>query len=362
MGPTAKRATRLAAAGRWLARRPKITGVMLERFLGHCTFQLMGERSLLSTFGSCYRFVWVHYKQKVRLWQRAAWECEWLSALVRFARTNLRRPWSSTADMFDSSETGLGIVQGSFDEKLIASTGQYNERWPFKQPHALARGVRAGALWHFRDVIENAETVLPVAPPPPRPWRRRRGFPEVPTKLLEKDSWHTILSKPWFRDEHITLLEARTGRLVCKSLGRSVGNRNKKHLILGDSMGSILAFLKGRSGDYRMLGCCKSVAAYTVALNCKFKWRWVVSEVNHADAPSRMFEPSAPKRARHGRKYVPSSSSTCNHLAHSGELPTVDAPSTDPDASFNEGGLGACADACGTRGQPPAATQTSNRS
>ncbi|CAK0794405.1 unnamed protein product, partial [Prorocentrum cordatum] len=272
VGPTAKRATRLAAAGRWLARRPRITGVMLERFLGHCTFQLMGERSLLSIFGSCYRFVRVHYKQKVRLWQSAARECEWLAALVRFARTNLRRPWSPTAHMFDSSETGLGIVQGVFDEKLIASTGQYNERWRSKQPHALARGVRAGALWHFRDVIENVETVLPVAPPPPRPWKRRRGFPEVPTKLLEKDSWHTILSKPWFRDEHITLLEARTGRLVCKSLGRSVGNRNKKHLILGDSMGSILAFSKGRSGDYRMLGCCRSVAAYTVALNCKFKW------------------------------------------------------------------------------------------
>ncbi|CAK0906068.1 unnamed protein product, partial [Prorocentrum cordatum] len=272
VGPTAKRATRLAAAGRWLARRPRITGVMLERFLGHCTFQLMGERSLLSIFGSCYRFVRVHYKQKVRLWQSAARECEWLSALVRFARTNLRRPWSPTAHMFDSSETGLGIVQGVFDEKLIAGAGQCNERWRFKQPHALARGVRAGALWHFRDVIENVETVLPVAPPPPRPWKRWRGFPEVPTKLLEKDSWHTILSKPWFRDEHITLLEARTGRLVCKSLGRSVGNRNKKHLILGDSMGSILAFSKGRSGDYRMLGCCRSVAAYTVALNCKFKW------------------------------------------------------------------------------------------
>ncbi|CAK0874147.1 unnamed protein product, partial [Prorocentrum cordatum] len=272
VGPTAKRATRLAAAGRWLARRPRVTGVMLERFLGHCTFQLMGERSLLSIFGSCYRFVRVHYKQKVRLWQSAARECERLSALVRFARTNLRRPWSPTAHMFDSSETGLGIVQGVFDEKLIAGTGQHNERWRFKQPHALARGVRAGALWHFRDVIENVETVLPVAPPPPRPWKRRRGFPEVPTKLLEKDSWHTILSKPWFRDEHITLLEARTGRLVCKSLGRSVGNRNKKHLILGDSMGSILAFSKGRSGDYRMLGCCRSVAAYTVALNCKFKW------------------------------------------------------------------------------------------
>ncbi|CAK0825859.1 unnamed protein product, partial [Prorocentrum cordatum] len=246
VGPTAKRATRLAAAGRWLARRPRITGVMLERFLGHCAFQLMGERSLLSIFGACYRFVRVHYKQKVRLWQSAARECEWLSALVRFARTNLRRPWSPTAHMFDSSETGLGIVQGVFDEKLIAGTGQYNERWRFKQPHALARGVRAGALWHFRDVIENVETVLPIAPPTPRPWKRRRGFPEVPTKMLEKDSWHTILSKPWFRDEHITLLEARTGRLVCKSLGRSVGNRNKKHLILGDSMGSILAFSKGR--------------------------------------------------------------------------------------------------------------------
>ncbi|CAK0908034.1 unnamed protein product, partial [Prorocentrum cordatum] len=135
VGPTAKRAARLAAAGRWLARRPKITGVMLGRFLGHCTFQLMGERSLLSIFGSCYRFVRVHYKQKVRLWQSAARECEWLSSLVRFARTNLRRPWSPTARVFDSSETGLGIVQGIFDEKLIASTGQYNGRWRFKQPH-----------------------------------------------------------------------------------------------------------------------------------------------------------------------------------------------------------------------------------
>ena len=34
--------------------------------------------------------------------------------------------------MFDSSETGYGIVQGSFLEELVASAGQYDERWRAK--------------------------------------------------------------------------------------------------------------------------------------------------------------------------------------------------------------------------------------
>eukprot|EP00959_Pyramimonas_sp_CCMP1952_P211223 4420550-Pyramimonas_sp.AAC.1 len=37
------------------------------------------------------------------------------------------------------------------------------------------------------------------------------------------------------------------------SIGRSAGNLDKKHLILGDSMGCILVFLQGRSGDRRAL-------------------------------------------------------------------------------------------------------------
>eukprot|EP00959_Pyramimonas_sp_CCMP1952_P289347 6051678-Pyramimonas_sp.AAC.1 len=94
--------------------------------------------------------------------------------------------------------------------------------------------------------------------------------------------WRAISSKPRFRKGRVALLGARAGGMVRKSVGRSVGNRNTKHLILGFSMGTPLAFLNKRSGDNRMLGRCRSVAAYAFALDCKFRCKSAVSEVNRA--------------------------------------------------------------------------------
>ena len=48
VGPTQARAERIRVVCRWLMGRPLVTGRAPEKFCGHVTFQLMGNRALLS--------------------------------------------------------------------------------------------------------------------------------------------------------------------------------------------------------------------------------------------------------------------------------------------------------------------------
>ena len=60
-----------------------------------------------------------------------------------------------------------------------------------------------------------------------------------------------------------------------------------KHLVLTDSMSAILAFSKGRSSSGAMNRVCRQLSALLFATGMRFAVRWVPSELNPADAPSR---------------------------------------------------------------------------
>ena len=70
----------------------------------------------------------------------------------------------------------------------------------------------------------------------------------------------------------------------------------KRYLFLGDNLGQILSFQKGRASDPKLNQCCRRWAALQLALFCRCYARWLLSEMNPADEPSRRFEPPP----RHG--------------------------------------------------------------
>ena len=66
-----------------------------------------------------------------------------------------------------------------------------------------------------------------------------------------------------------------------------------RHLHLGDNLGMVLAYDRGRAKSVPLLICCRKAAAYSVAGNCFFTHRWIPSEWNAADDPSRQWESSS---------------------------------------------------------------------
>lgn len=58
-------------------------------------------------------------------------------------------------------------------------------------------------------------------------------------------------------------------------------------LVLGDSLTVALMASKGRSSSRGMLSACRRLAALGLGGGCALTIRWVPSELNAADAPSR---------------------------------------------------------------------------
>ena len=103
---------------------------------------------------------------------------------------------------------------------------------------------------------------------------------EVDKQFLHKDDWRECFPIQMHYNEHIALLD---GRGVIVEFGH-------KHLHFCDNMGMTLLLAKGRSGTFSMLRICRRVACLLLATDCFLAVRWIPSELNMADGPSRRWE------------------------------------------------------------------------
>ena len=68
---------------------------------------------------------------------------------------------------------------------------------------------------------------------------------------------------------------------------RNSKTHGRNLLLLSDAMAPILAISKGRSSAKGMMRVCRRVAALALACNASLHIRWIASERNPADSPSR---------------------------------------------------------------------------
>jgi hypothetical protein len=154
------------------------------------------------------------------------------------------------------------------------------------------RGVEAsraggGAL----DVLTDPKTVTPLAVAN-TDWVERVGFPEVPVSCVGNfNTWRTVASRRLKFDESISIKEGRGVVLGVNHILKNVDAFHKRHLMLVDNFGVALALCKGRAASYGLLQICRRVAAYSLASNTLLSFRWITSETNPADVPSRRYEP-----------------------------------------------------------------------
>lgn len=172
--------------------------------------------------------------------------------------------------------------------KWLATLARWQERWRFRrldpgewQPRERAlnwdpfgdfRTVR-GSLDSFDDMEQYVENEV---------------FPEFPHHILDADAWATVGMGKWhFSKEHITLKEARSLLIAVRRLSRAKRHRNKRHLILLDNMALCFAVGKGRSSRFDMLRVLQQIGAISLACCLTLRPRWIPSEWNIADGPSR---------------------------------------------------------------------------
>ena len=107
---------------------------------------------------------------------------------------------------------------------------------------------------------------------------------------MDKDYWQFRFNVQMTIPEHITLLEGRGMLASVRHKLRSVDSFGKRHLHLNDNLGMVLAAEKGRSSTFGTLRICRRLCALYLASDTSFSHRWIPSELNVADAGSRVWE------------------------------------------------------------------------
>ena len=286
----------------WLARQPKVNGQMIERVIGHCIHFFMLRRECLSVFRAIYDFKQAHYNDRVTLWKTAAEECRQAAALLLVCYADLKREWHSEVTCSDASLTGTGVCAATFDVQQVCYHGSQRELWRYKSKDA-AHNARD----HFAkaDPFSDISTVSKISAG--SAWddfQINDEFVEIPRSFLQSSEWETLFSSRMQMPEHITLLE---GRGVVQSLRHKTRAQNsfhKRHLHLGDNLGMTLCLDRGRAKNKQLLFQCRRVAAFNIAADIEVHHRWIPSELNPADAPSRRYEGEAHEVSKRQKKKV----------------------------------------------------------
>ena len=165
--------------------------------------------------------------------------------------------------------------------------GQCREMWRFKTRNPLNRA--RDAVLHL-DPFRDVSTVKPMPQPVEDSFQLNLDFQHIPESFARSNKWATQFSSPMRFQEHITILEGRATLQAIRRKLRCSRSFGLKHLHCGDNLGMVLAFDRGRAKAIPLLFCCRKAASYSVAGDCSFVHRWLPSEWNAADGPSRLWE------------------------------------------------------------------------
>ena len=286
--PIPERLDKILKAFHWLAQRPVVDGRSVERLLGHAVHICLLRRELLSLFRSLYDFVYDSYSTRQTLWASAAREARWCSHVLKLCSVDMRRQWAESVTASDASLSGIAVCKRSMSVAEQTRLGDLKEHWRYKSH--IPCNPRQTAVSQ-KDPFSDISTVRPIAENvSPDPFELDVNFQEVDQKFLQPKDWTECFAVRMMVPEHITILEGRGVIAALRHQFRAVDNFGKKLLHFCDNMSMTLLLAKGRSGTYTMLRICRRVACLLLATDSFLSIRWIPSELNIADKPSRRWE------------------------------------------------------------------------
>ncbi|CAK0877769.1 unnamed protein product [Prorocentrum cordatum] len=301
--PKSRRAWRLRLGIQGLLARGHASGRQVGKIAGHFAFIAMSRRPLLAVFSAVYAFSRKYFDRVMKLPPSVRRELRWAASLIPLAWADLRATWSPRIYASDASEEGRGVCQKEADLGAIRGAGRYGERWRFRRgttsrPRDCLFEQRdppsadTAKVEPIADSVESPEVEHVVSPeeavedPEDNLW----NVPEVEDTLYG-GRWQVVSSGGWARSEKIIVLE---GRALVHSLRHALRDSKsfgKRILFLCDNMGLVCAMEKGRSSAGGVLRVARQWGAWCLAGAVQASVRWIPSERNVADAPSRRHIP-----------------------------------------------------------------------
>ena len=272
--------------------RKKVSGRILEVIIGHATFVALTNRGLLSIFNTVYRFIRSNYHTPTILWKTVREELFVFRSLMIYLHADWGRQWNNYVTASDSSLTGYGVVSSYWDREDVARVGRLQERSRFRKLGAhSARESALTSAGFVRDEVSNEwiagwlddDDYLKLAG-----WALNKDFQEVPAQLLRRDMWTPRLWGRWKHSAGILELEARALVMSLRRIALSIYGHDLRQLLLTDNMSVCLSFDRSRAKSYALLRQIRVFTAYCLSRNISCTIRWVPSELNSADEPSRL--------------------------------------------------------------------------
>ena len=305
-GPSSRRVWKVRFAIKGVIARRRATGREIERIVGHASFICLARRESLSIFGEVYRFIQRHrnHSGEVRLPRLVRHELELWSAVSPLIRVDLQAQWSTDVTAVDASFFGLGAVTSKMPLDLVRSLGRWNERWRFADEGARKARDLAKEGSHtsimFEDEYPGLSGHQPLLLDTEAFGLQEARFQNVPFEVVDRE-WTTLISHRWRRVPTLPVGEARGALFAAKHALRNTHNFGRRHLILTDALTAAGAFSRGRSSVFPLRRVCQQLGALALGSGSTFHFRWIPSEHNPADNPSRgKWKPSTPTRLSHG--------------------------------------------------------------
>lgn len=295
--PSRHRAWKVRFAIRELLRRGRCTSHMMEKLIGHCSFLALGRRECFSVFGNVYAFI-QKYKScsfEVSIWKSVRKELHIFDGILPLIHRDLTAEWSNNIYAVDASEHGMGATIASCPLSMVQQLGRVNERWRFKGGHG--GNHREQVLnEQFNEVGWSQHNFESDMKPDETFVEHDRKFHNVPFGAVDRD-WKTVGMKFWKKRETLPVYEARSSLYAVKHILRKRDNFGKRHLILSDSLTATCAISRGRAQGFTLRRVCSQIGALVLSSGISICIRWIPSEWNPSDNPSRgHWSPSIPKR------------------------------------------------------------------
>ena len=247
----------LATAVQQLCRRGWAQPREVERVLGKFTHLFLLHRLALAAFSAVYAFARKLGHRPARLWPSVRRELSRALALLPLVRAELDRPVCPRLVQTDASARGAGVVYTA--EVPLGALRQECQR-----PRAAMSAVDEWA-------VETTMAASFEAPLDPGAYRVavRRRFPAQEAA------------------EHINAKELGAVVTAVRWASRAPCSRQCRLVLQADSAVAVGVLRKGRSSRPRLLYHARRLAALTLAHRITLTPRWISTERNMADAPSR---------------------------------------------------------------------------
>jgi hypothetical protein len=243
-----------------------------------------------------YRFIEMADRRRFDLWSSVRSELQQLLALAPLLRAKLDADIHPRVIATDASTLAAGVVTSSLADLEPNA-------WPVcsSRVHATRQPLALSSVWRT-DTWGTDMQLGPNASSSPI-GNTASALTDTHTDLYDRfyssvwnARWSRVISVPWqWTDDHINALELRAALLAVHWLLSFPSSMGKRAYLLTDSTVAHFALWKGRSSSPSLLLVLRKISALLLSSGVTLLVGWIPSEVNPADAASRLRSDSGPK-------------------------------------------------------------------